>query len=215
MLDRREFIQKLLIGTGTGAALLHSQMGHATKANMLNEQPDNTDQSFSAGLTNGQDTPFARKLQQPAAERSLNLYNIHTGESVNHIYWQEGQYIDDSLKQINILLRDFRSREVGDISRLLLDDLYQLQTIFQPKQPISIISGFRSVKTNAQLNKHSSGVAKKSLHMQGRAIDIRLPGIDIKQVQKAALAMRSGGVGIYSKSNFVHLDTGRVRRWGR
>ena len=186
MTTRRDFLQSLLIGTGTtmAATATSSAWGNAV-------------------------LPQAAMI----GERSLNLYNIHTGEFVNQIYWQDGQYIQEGLDDINVLLRDFRTREVSHISRNLLDDLHDLQTIFNPKQPISIISGYRSPKTNAQLRKNG-GVAKRSLHMQGKAIDIRLPGINLKHVQKAAIQMQRGGVGIYTKSNFVHLDTGRVRRWG-
>ena len=148
-----------------------------------------------------------------AADKSLHLYNIHTGETLKSTFYAEGQLIEDSLLEIDRFLRDHRSGDATLISRNLLQDIYQLQAQFQPKQAIEIISAYRSPKTNEYLQSLGRKVAKRSLHMQGKAIDIRIPGTQLKHVRKAALAMKSVGVGYYPRSGFVHLDVGRVRQW--
>jgi uncharacterized protein YcbK (DUF882 family) len=154
---------------------------------------------------------FARAISPH--ERKLGFYNTHTGETLNTTYWAEGEYIQDALKDINWLLRDHRANQAHTMDRKVLDMLYVLQNKLDNPNSFQVISAYRSPSTNALLRKNSNGVAKKSLHMQGKAIDIRLPGTELVNVRKAALAMRAGGVGYYPKSNFVHLDIGRVRRW--
>ncbi|MGD2119473.1 MAG: DUF882 domain-containing protein [Chromatiales bacterium] len=148
-----------------------------------------------------------------AEEKAINLHNLHTGESLKQVYWAEGQYQQDALAQINKLLRDHRTGEIQPIDPQLLDVLHNLHENMDGKQAFHIISGYRSPKTNSMLRGNSNGVAKKSLHMQGKAIDLRLPGSDLKQLHKAARSLRAGGVGYYAKSGFIHVDTGRVRYW--
>ncbi|MEM7208061.1 MAG: DUF882 domain-containing protein [Pseudomonadota bacterium] len=145
--------------------------------------------------------------------RSLKLNNLHTGETISTIYWENGQYHEQALLELNHVLRDHRSNEVSDIDRNLLDMLAELQNSTGNTNPWDVISAFRSESTNAKLRKAGSGVAKKSYHCLGRAIDVRLPGTALTDLHKAALAMKSGGVGYYPKSDFVHVDTGPVRRW--
>lgn len=146
--------------------------------------------------------------------RCLSLYNTHTGEHLrNLVYWEKGSYLEDSLKRINHLLRDHRTGEVKTIDPNLLDLISALHQRIPADSPFEIISGYRSPATNRKLRKHSKGVAKNSLHMVGRAIDIRLPGCSLVNLRKAAAALQAGGVGYYPKSNFVHVDTGRVRYW--
>lgn len=147
-------------------------------------------------------------------ERSLSFNHLHTGERLKLTYWSDGQYIGESLAEINNLLRDFRTGERYQIDKALIDTLYQLQVRTGNQRAFEIISGYRSPKTNAMLRSSSNGVAKKSLHMLGQAIDVRLPGTDLKHLHKAAMAAKQGGVGLYTGSNFLHLDTGRVRSWG-
>lgn len=148
-----------------------------------------------------------------ANERRLSLYNLHTGEKINQPYWMQGNYLPDTLESINTVLRDHRSGEVYPIDPALLDLLSALQNRVGSRQGYEVISGYRSPATNAMLQGKSSGVAKRSLHMQGRAIDIRLPGTQLAQLHRAAKDMKSGGVGLYTGSNFIHVDTGRVRYW--
>jgi uncharacterized protein YcbK (DUF882 family) len=146
-------------------------------------------------------------------DRELSLYNTHTGEKLSATYWSDGKYLDDGLEQISWLLRDHRAGIASAIDPELLDLLYQLQVNTEQTGEFHVISGYRSPATNNMLNKKSSGVAKRSYHMQGKAIDVRLPGFDTAILRKAAIAMKGGGVGYYSSSDFIHLDTGRVRYW--
>jgi uncharacterized protein YcbK (DUF882 family) len=147
-------------------------------------------------------------------ERSLAFNHLHTGEKLRVTYWAEGNYVADSLKQINFLLRDFRNNQALDMDTNLLDQLAQLQTQLNKPCEFQIISAYRSPQTNAMLQANSSGVAKHSMHLEGKAIDIRVPNIALSSLRQHALAMQAGGVGYYSQSEFVHLDTGRVRQWG-
>lgn len=145
--------------------------------------------------------------------RSLSFQHLHTGERVSAPYWESGRYNKDALAAIDHLLRDFRT---GDQTRMdvdLLEFLHRLRVKLDTDQPFQIISGYRSPRTNARLAAKSRGVAKRSYHMLGMAIDIRVPGRQLRQVRRAALDLRLGGVGYYNRSRFVHLDTGRVRFW--
>jgi len=146
-------------------------------------------------------------------ERRLKLYNLHTGEHLSATYWAEGQYQKQELHAINQLMRDHRTGSIKDIDKHLLEQLFILQQKVEHQGTFHIISGYRSPKTNDRLRQPGSGVAKRSLHMQGRAADIRLPGIELKHLRKAALQLHAGGVGYYPKSNFIHVDTGRPRFW--
>jgi len=151
---------------------------------------------------------------EPGA-RLLAFDNIHTGEKLKVEYWAEGQYVPEALAQVNHVLRDFRSGDVHPIAPQLLDLLSLLRTRLETAEPVTVISGYRSPTTNALLRgEHEhSGVASKSLHMQGMAIDIRIAGRSLAAVHTAALAQRGGGVGYYPASDFVHVDVGRVRTW--
>lgn len=165
------------------------------------------------GTTAGLAMPsaFANILKQP--ERKLALLNLHTGESLNATYWAEGQYQTSELHAISRVLRDHRSGDAHEMDNNLIDFLNILHHKMDGKKAFHVISGYRSPKSNAQLRSNSSGVAKKSLHMQGKAIDIRLPGRDLSALRTAALSLQTGGVGYYPKSDFIHVDTGRVRQW--
>jgi uncharacterized protein YcbK (DUF882 family) len=146
-------------------------------------------------------------------EKSLAFYNTHTGERLKAIYWTEGGYLEGSLREISYILRDPRNDEVHDIDTRLLDLLFSMLQKIETNQPFHVISGYRSARTNAFLRAHSTGVAENSLHLVGQAIDIRLPGRETRTLQKAAIALKGGGVGYYPKSDFVHIDIGRVRYW--
>jgi uncharacterized protein YcbK (DUF882 family) len=148
-----------------------------------------------------------------ASERRLSLHNLHTGEQISQPYWMQGDYLPDSLSAINNVLRDHRSGEVYPIDPGLLDLLSALQQQLGSRQGYDVISGYRSPATNAKLQAKSNGVAKRSLHMLGQAIDIRLPGTQLATLHSAARQLKSGGVGLYAGSNFIHVDTGRVRYW--
>lgn len=158
-------------------------------------------------------SPLVFAKVNTSTERKLSFYHLHTGEKLSSTYWADGDYITEELKTLDHLLRDHRSGEIQPIDKNLLDLLYVLQQQVYKRGAYHIISGYRSPKTNAKLRKQSKGVAKRSLHMQGKAIDVRLPGVELKQLRKAALNLNVGGVGFYPKSNFLHLDTGRPRFW--
>lgn len=146
-------------------------------------------------------------------KKLLSFRNLHTNETLESCYWSDGQYNFDELAKINYILRDHRSNEISAIDHSLLDMLHRLHELTNSKAPFQIISGFRSVKTNEALRKNSSGVAKKSYHMQGKAIDVRLADVDLKELRNTAISLQTGGVGYYRKSGFLHLDTGRARNW--
>jgi uncharacterized protein YcbK (DUF882 family) len=154
-------------------------------------------------------------LANPASstERLLGFQNTHTGESVSAVYWAEGEYVMNGLEEINGVLRDHRTDEIHPMSTELLDLLFLLQSKAGSRQAYQVISGYRSPATNQALRSKSSGVARRSYHMQGKAIDIRMPGYDTKQLHRAALAMKLGGVGYYPGSDFIHVDVGPSRSW--
>lgn len=146
--------------------------------------------------------------------RHVALHHLHTGEKLKLTYWEQGDYIGDSLAEINHILRDHRTGDSHPIDPVLLDMLHLLRQRTGRKVPFDIISGYRSPKTNAMLASKSGGVAKRSLHMEGKALDIRLPGYDLHKLHQHAVGLKAGGVGLYTGSDFVHIDTGRVRYWG-
>ncbi len=151
---------------------------------------------------------------QAIAPRVLRFDHLHTGERLAIEYWKGGTYESESLNAINHLMRDFRTGDVHPIDPPLLDLLHDLASVTGTQRPFEIISAYRSASTNAQLQAHGGGgVARQSLHLKGMAIDIRLADIPLKQLRRAALESRRGGVGYYPDSNFVHVDTGRLRTW--
>ena len=145
--------------------------------------------------------------------RRLSFYHTHTGEKLAVDYHDGSTCIPESLAEIDQFLRDFRSGEVHPIDPKLLDILHDLKKVTRSNGTFEVISGYRSPATNAGLRDKSRGVAKRSLHMQGKAIDIRLAGYDTLELHKASKALARGGVGYYRKSDFIHVDTGRVRYW--
>ena len=152
-------------------------------------------------------------LAQPLDPRVLRFDHLHTGEKLAIEYWKGGTYESDSLNAINHLMRDFRTGDVHPIDPPLLDLLHDLAETTGTRRPFEIISAYRSPSTNADLRAHSGGVASNSLHLKGMAIDVRLNDVPLRQLRRAALEARRGGVGYYPESNFVHVDTGRVRTW--
>jgi uncharacterized protein YcbK (DUF882 family) len=147
------------------------------------------------------------------APRELSMVNTHTAEKLTVRYFEDGQYVPAALAQLNQLLRDHRSGEVATIDPRIFDQLHALALCARCAPHYAIISGYRSPATNEKLRGNSSGVAKRSLHMEGRAIDVRLSDTACSRLRDLALEMQAGGVGYYAKSDFVHLDTGRVRSW--
>ncbi len=145
--------------------------------------------------------------------RRLSFYHTHTQASLELVYHDGQQYVPEALEQINTFLSDFRTRDVHPIDPDLLDMLLATRSAIGSDQCFEVISGYRSPTTNDMLRGKTNGVAKTSLHMQGRAIDVRLTGIQTSHLHRAAIDLGQGGVGYYPQSDFIHLDTGRVRSW--
>jgi len=185
--SRRHFLSSLAVGIpllGLAPDLRASSLGAATS------------------------TPAASR-----ATRALGFAHTHTGEHLTVEYFSGGAYLPDALSTVNHFLRDFRTGDVHAIDAGLLDLLHSLTQLTGTSKPFQVISGYRSPKTNGMLRQRSEGVAAGSLHMQGQAIDIRLADIPLAKLRTAALQIERGGVGYYPASDFVHVDTGRVRRW--
>ncbi len=156
-------------------------------------------------------TPLRALARAPV--RELRFYHTHTSEKLDVVYAEHGAYLPEALSRIDYLLRDFRSGDVHAIDPRLLDILAAVQARTGSTGRYEVISGFRSPATNAMLRQRSSGVASRSLHLDGQAIDVRLPGTSTRQLRQAAILLGQGGVGYYPTDDFVHLDTGRVRTW--
>lgn len=159
------------------------------------------------------DTAMAALQYIPVEERRICMYNLHSKEYLDTLFWKDGKYIPGSLDDINYMLRDHYCGVVKPIDRRLIDLLFALQKQLGSREPFHIISGYRTKKTNAFLRRKHKGAAKRSLHMYGKAVDLRLPDVELKLLRRAAYKMKEGGVGYYPRSNFVHLDVGRVRYW--
>jgi uncharacterized protein YcbK (DUF882 family) len=155
----------------------------------------------------------ANFIVQPATARALSFYNAHTGETLKTVYFERGEYVPGALAEVNYFFRDFRANQIKPIDPRLLDLLHRINHALGTSQPFNLISGYRSPATNAWLASQSEGVARHSLHTYGMAADINVQGRSLALLQIVALAMRGGGVGYYPRSDFVHVDTGRIRRW--
>jgi uncharacterized protein YcbK (DUF882 family) len=151
------------------------------------------------------------KLQPP--ERALALLNTHTGETLRTVYWVKGDYVPDALSAVDYVLRDHRTDEVRSIDPQLLDLLHGICEELEVYQPFHIISGYRSPATNAFLRSQSRRVAEHSLHMDGKAVDFRVPGYSAYTIRCIATTLQAGGVGYYPRAEFVHLDVGPIRYW--
>lgn len=146
--------------------------------------------------------------------RRIKMYNGRAGESIDMIYWIEGDYIAPALEEISFFMRDWRNNQVHAIDARTIDIMTAAHRLLETSEPYMLLSGYRSPETNAMLRSRSSGVARNSLHMQGEAADLRVNSRSVNQIYNAAIACNAGGVGRYSRSNFVHMDCGPVRSWG-
>ncbi|GHG23206.1 MULTISPECIES: YcbK family protein [Paracoccus] len=146
--------------------------------------------------------------------RRIRMYSGRTGESLDTVYWVDGKYIREALNEINIFMRDWRSGEAIGIDPRTVDVAAASHRLLQTNEPYMMLSGYRSPRTNAMLRRSSGGVARNSLHMVGKAADLRLKSRSVGQMYNAAMSCRAGGVGKYSRSNFVHMDCGPIRTWG-
>ena len=202
MSTRRELIR---FGLATGvAALVPAQLGWASPPPaalpeaLLNPAPLAV-------------PPAPTVVATPA--KILAVQNLHTGEKIEACFWENGKYVPDACAALNKVLRDHRSGDVHMMDPGLYEILTAIAVKMDKRPSFQIISGYRSPASNAKMAAASSGVATHSLHMEGKAMDIRLPGAQLAMVRKAALDLKRGGVGYYPASDFVHVDTGRVRQW--
>ena len=166
----------------------------------------------AAGLTAIAAPAWAQGLDVWEPRRAV-LDNLHTGEAFNEVYYANGSYLPDALAEATRVMRDWRTGDEHFIDPGLFDALSAIRHRVQSPAPFQIISGYRSPRTNAMLRGDGHGVAEHSQHLLGKAIDIRLQGVDLRHLRNAALDLGAGGVGYYPSSNFVHVDTGRVRQW--
>lgn len=146
--------------------------------------------------------------------RRIRMYSGRTGERIDMIYWIDGKYIKDAVKEVHHFMRDWRNDQVKSIDLRTMDIMTAAHNLMDVNEPYMLLSGYRSPQTNAMLRSRSRGVAKNSLHMKGQAADLRLSSRSVSQMARAASACHAGGVGRYSRSNFVHMDCGVVRTWG-
>jgi uncharacterized protein YcbK (DUF882 family) len=159
--------------------------------------------------------PLARAARaNVAAAREVSMFNTHTQERIETVYAVGQRYLPDALASLDLFLRDHYSGEVGTMDPRLFDLLDRVRSLVGGTRPYEVISGYRCAATNQRLRTtRGGGVASHSLHMQGRAIDVRLPGVALADLRDAAWSLQAGGVGFYPDQQFVHIDTGRVRRW--
>lgn len=178
-----------------------------------------TRRTLCAGLVASVATPaFASApaiLSGRGKFRSLKLNIQRTGEKINTVYWIDGEYIPEAVDAISYILRDWRLDAVKPFAPATLDILSAAHRMLECPDPIEIISGYRTEQTNAMLRSRSRGVARNSYHIKAMAVDLRIPSRSVRQIAAAGKALSAGGVGAYSRSNFVHLDSGPVRDWGR
>jgi len=168
---------------------------------------------LAAAVATGFVAAPAIALPRGPGRRALAFHNLHTGESLDLVYWAGGSYLPEARQRIDYLLRDFRTDTVHPIDPNLLDLLSALRQRLRSNAPFLVLSGYRSPETNRMLQATTEGVATNSLHLEGQAVDIRVPDRALTSLHTAALGLKAGGVGYYPKSDFVHVDVGPVRRW--
>lgn len=222
MIERRK-----LLGLGLGvlgasavgpmAAFAQSKLGISDPiADLLAQQADlpegmpTADLSFPAAPVAA---PVSQARAASRAPRWLKLHNIHTQEKLEAVYFEKGEYVPDAVQALDKVLRDYRTGDVYSMHPELFDTLADVAQKTGSKSHFQVISGYRSPKTNAMLHERSGQVAKRSLHMDGKAMDVYLEDVALDRMRAAALDLKRGGVGYYPVSNFVHLDVGPVRRW--
>lgn len=180
--------------------------------------PSLSRRSLLIGLTAAVASPaLAAAAPGPVADATMRRFwmtSIHTREHIDVVYYRNGEYDATALKQIHHFLRDWRTGDIYQMDLTAINLWSDLHHALGSQHPFQLISGYRSPKTNDHLRTSSTGVAKKSLHQRGMAADLRLQDRSLRQIAKTARAIGAGGIGLYSRSNFIHIDTGRARSWG-
>lgn len=196
--DRRQFFRHAAKWTAGGMVLPYAGIARAAYTPQLS-------------------TEAAGSVMAAGIQRALAFNHTHTRERIDLVYAVNDQYVPDAMRTLNRFLRDHYSGTVGQMDPQLFDVLHRVQQLLGSKslRPFEVISGYRCPETNSHLrNSRGGGVAKRSLHMEGKAIDVRLPGVPLAELRDAAMSLKVGGVGYYPSEQFVHIDTGRVRNWG-
>lgn len=152
-------------------------------------------------------------LQVAGPPRTLSFFHTHTLERCSATYWRDGAYDPAALREIDVILRDYRTEEIRETDRDLIELLHQLQQNLRTGEPFHVICGYRSKETNDALRRKSRGVARRSLHLDARAVDLRVPGVRLGKLRDVATRLERGGVGYYPRSKFVHIDNGDPRTW--
>ncbi len=214
MLQRRSVLRLGLsaLATASAAGLAGSSSIAFAQDSVGNQSAEGMDSLVDSALSAASAQPQAA-VGALAAPRTLALHNLHTDEKLEALYFDNGAYVPDALTAFNKLMRDHRTGETHPIDPLLLDLLVQVRGACESKQCYELISGYRAPASNAFLHNRSKEVASNSLHMKGMAADVRISGVALDHLRKAALDLRGGGVGLYPVSDFVHMDVGRVRQW--
>ncbi|MCC5973810.1 MAG: DUF882 domain-containing protein [Rubellimicrobium sp.] len=154
-------------------------------------------------------------IRNGGSVRRFRMYSDRTGERIDMVYWINGDYLADAIREISLFMRDWRNGQAVAIDTRAIDIMAASHRLLEVDEPYMLLSGYRSPETNAMLRSTSNGVARNSLHLRGQAADLRLNSRSVAQIARAAAACQGGGVGSYSGSNFVHMDCGDVRVWGR
>lgn len=216
---RRDFLKKLaygsllaLGGTDVASAAIRTiiQPHEYGRGRAYHHHPQPIHSRLQHSLSNRKPKRATNTL---ISHKTLHFEHTQTGDKLKLTYFENGHYLKDALNEINHLLRDYHTNEVHAIDTALLDQLFDLKQTLGTNKPLHIVSAYRAPITNAILRRNTSGVAEHSLHMQGKAIDIRIEGLQAHTIKNAALSLAKGGVGYYPESNFVHLDSGDVRTW--
>jgi uncharacterized protein YcbK (DUF882 family) len=213
---RRQF---LTLGAGAIAAAAGASafggLGHAARLATLQTGHDLIHPVMDAPLVSAAPAPAAQLVTAlPNAEiRRASIHNLHTGEMLDAVYWEDGKYVPGALSEAMRVMRDWRNGQEHAMDPRLFDLLHAIQAKLEVNTPFQLISGYRSPQTNAMLHAESGQVASRSQHMVGKASDIRVEGVELAHLHKAAQSLKAGGVGFYPVSNFVHVDVGPVRQW--
>jgi uncharacterized protein YcbK (DUF882 family) len=195
-------------GDGTGADMTHMQQTGISRRGLL---------GVFAAMTVAAAPTYSNAfglLRGAGDIRKLKMYSGRTGESLETVYWIEGEYIGEAVREVSLFMRDWRNGQAVNMDTRTMDIMAASHRLLDVSAPYMLLSGYRSPETNAMLRSQSSGVASNSLHMRGQAADLRIDGRSVNQIARAAASCQAGGVGRYSGSNFVHMDCGSVRTWG-
>ncbi|MBX2835654.1 MAG: DUF882 domain-containing protein [Gammaproteobacteria bacterium] len=211
--SRRSFLNHTLKASASVALLSNAGSVLAASKSSAEVLTDGEWQAVPEENLAAQSNVTKSEVAEPS--RRLRLINAHTWEKLDLVYWAEGQYLQASVDQLNHLMRDHRAEVRFDMDLPLFDYLHALYKELGTEERVHILSGYRTPATNAKLRKRSKGVAKNSLHMEGRALDINIPTIKASRIRDAALNLQRGGVGYYARAGFVHIDTGNFRSWNR